>query len=52
MALRVTSEFCKSFNFVEPLFLHQEFGCKDDCTVHTSEGFGEEDFAITKLKHC
>lgn len=43
MALGVTFEFCKSFNFVEPLFLHQLFGYNDACPAHINilEGFGE-----------
>lgn len=52
MALGVPSEFCKSFNHVQPLFLHWEFRYNHGCTVHILEGFGEEDFVINKLKYC
>lgn len=41
VALGTTFEFCKLFNFIEPLFLHQLLGYNDDCPVHTAEGLRE-----------
>lgn len=49
MSLGVTSEFCQPLNFVEPLFLYQQFGYNNDCPVHTSEGFGAGRFTVEPL---
>lgn len=49
MSLGVSSEFCQLLHFVEPLFLHQQFGSNNDSPVHTLEGFGaERNFAVNK----
>lgn len=50
MSLGVYSEFCQLLHFVEPLFLHQQFGSNNnDSPVHTLEGFGAgRNFAVNK----